>query len=120
MPPTATAKLIESRWNTPTGRQAHPPCLTLKREAQTATIARQGKGADTQPPTWRPHQPPGLAPRPALDPSTAAQANHSHTGLVGLNTGLPGCSCVLSLGGSAPEGDYFSEMSFLMGWGPSL
>lgn len=28
----------------PPGRQAHPPCLTLTRGVETATIARQGKG----------------------------------------------------------------------------
>src|SRR5699024_4244989 len=63
---------------------------------------------------------PCTATGPGPDPSTAAQANHSHAGLIGLNTGLPGYSYALSLGGSASEGDYFSEMSFLMGWGPSL
>src|SRR5699024_5301229 len=94
----------------PPGRQAHPPCLTLTREAQTATIARQGKGTSNPtthlapPPTPRPCTATG----PGPDPSTAAQANHSHAGLIGLNSGLPGYSYALSLGGSAPEGDYFS------------
>ena len=57
----------------PPGRQAHPPCLTLTRGVETATIARQGKGADTQPPTPHPHQPPDPAPQPALAPTPAPQ-----------------------------------------------